>query len=452
MVMELFKAALGALRSLWDAINANSGILQILLTVLGFMVVTRNQLIQEKFNDRLNNMKKTLEAISTDRNLFMEAALDLYREANRGNEDCSEFVDGGHLIYKNGWVDCKDEKGHFYPLADFCPPILDVYPSTQENIPRNKLMPDMNESYADNCKFHLGKNLFNAPLYALNSVKTEPGKRLEFAVTLGSYFDFYNTCEYLSFEMAYCRRILGRKDRTARTLPRRFKQRDLFDTSNRFPGIGINTIIILKNMTDDVDDEAKGKKASFFLLHKRGNKVAEGMGNYHVVPAGSYQPLLDYIEREDTDSDHYAETMKNTVLREFGEELLDYEEFLDLNTSDLLQRLDKILQPVFLGVGFEPLNTKTEVLSAAVVDLDDPEQAKLFGGRTKRSQYETLFGANGSYEGDVMLRPLTTSMLRQYENDSRSTASMKEIMRILSRKHNAELFGVVDTGWYHNKQ
>ncbi|MBR4743436.1 MAG: hypothetical protein IK082_04500 [Oscillospiraceae bacterium] len=429
------------LKAIWEFINVNSGILQILLTIAGFLAITRNQLIRERFDTRLNNMKKTVDAIATDRNLFMEQGLALYKKQYADRSDCSEFTtEGGHLIYRNGWVDCKSSEGEYYHLKDFCPTILARYPSSQYDIPFNPRLPDRKESYAENCKFHLGKNLFDAPLYALKDMTVVPGKRPEISVTAGTYFDFYNTCEYLGFEMAYSRRILGRHELTARTLPVRHKRRELFDTGNRFPGIGINTVTILKNMIDDVD--ADGARASFFLLHKRGNRVAEGMGNYHVVPAGSYQPLREYAEREDTDSDHIAETMKNTVLREFGEELLDYEEFLDLNTSDLLQRLDSILDPVFLGLGFEPLNTKTEVLAALFIDLNKSQDASLFGGRTRRSEYEKLFSGNDNYEGDVMLRPLTTAMLTQYENDSRSTASMKEIMRIMNKKENRTLFGV----------
>ncbi|MBR6950826.1 MAG: hypothetical protein IKH56_03730 [Oscillospiraceae bacterium] len=431
----------GIISQIWNFINVNAGILQILLTIVGFLVVTRNQLIREHFDTRLNNMKKTVEAISTDRNLFMEQGLALYRKQYEREDECREFArEGGHLIYRNGWVDCKAPDGGYYPLREFCPEIVGHYPSTQYDIPYNAKLPDRKESYAENCKFHLGKNLFDAPLYALKDMKTAPGTRPEITVTAGSYFDFYNTCEYLGFEMAYSRRILGRHELNARNLPVRHRRRELFDTGNRFPGIGINTVTILKNMIDDVD--AGGARASFFLLHKRGNLVAEGMGNYHVVPAGSYQPLREYAEREDTDSDHFAETMKNTVLREFGEELLDYEEFLDLNTSDLLQRLDSILEPVFLGLGFEPLNTKTEVLAALFIDLEKEQDASLFGGRTRRSEYEKMLSGNGNYEGDVMLRPLTTAMLTQYENDSRSTASMKEIMRLMNKKENRALFGV----------
>ena len=435
-------------KAVWEFINNNAGILQILLTIAGFLAITRNQLIRERFDTRLNNMKKTIDAISTDRNLFMEQGLDLYKKQYADEEDCSEFVkQGGHLIYRNGWVDCKTPEGGYYLLRDFRPEITGQYPSTQYNIPYNSKLPDRKESYAENCKFHLGKNLFDAPLYALKEVRTEKNRQPEITVTAGSYFDFYNTCEYLGFEMAYSRRILGRKERNARTLPERYRKRELFDTGNRFPGIGINTITILKNMTDDA--EAGDSKADFFLLHKRGNKVAEGMGNYHVVPAGSYQPLLEYAEREDTDSDHFAETMKNTVLREFGEELLEYEEFLDLNTSDLLQNLDGILEPVFLGIGFEPLNTKTEVLAALFIDMDRKEVAGLFNKCTRRSEFEKMLNSNGNYEGDVMLRPLTTAMLTQYENDSRSTASMKEIMRIMNRPENRALFGVRESERFH---
>ena len=49
-----------------DFINVNSGSIQILLTIIGFLAITKNQLIQEKYDERLNNMKKTNEALSTD--------------------------------------------------------------------------------------------------------------------------------------------------------------------------------------------------------------------------------------------------------------------------------------------------------------------------------------------------------------------------------------------------
>jgi hypothetical protein len=432
------------LADFFDLINVNSGALQILLTIVGFLVVTKNQLIEEKYERRLNNMKKTNDALSADRNSFMNSALELYKRRYRNEAGCDEFArQGGHLVYKNGWVNCKNRDGEFFNLIEFVPEIVGNYPSTQYKIRPNRLLPDKRESYADNVKFHLSKPMFDLPLYALNTVKIDEATlRPVITVNLGTYFDFYNTCEYLGFESAYAYRIKGKKQYNIRTMPRRFRQIELFDTKNRFPGIGINNLTIIHNIINDEDNDDPTKKESFFLLHKRSNKVAEGMGNYHVVPAGSYQPLKEYIVREDTDSDHFAETMKNTVLREFGEELLDYEEFLDLNTSELLQALDDMLHPVFLGLGFEPLNTKTEVLTALVIDLDDIQQRKLFNNRTKKSEFTKLFGGNNGYEGDVFLRPLTTAMLTQYENDSRSTSSMKEIMRIVNMPENHKIFGV----------
>ena len=47
------------LKAIWEFINVNSGILQILLTIAGFLAITRNQLIRERFDTRLNNMKKS---------------------------------------------------------------------------------------------------------------------------------------------------------------------------------------------------------------------------------------------------------------------------------------------------------------------------------------------------------------------------------------------------------
>ena len=178
-------------------------------------------------------------------------------------------------------------------------------------------------------------------------------------------------------------------------------------------------------------------------------QVSNSAGGFRIIRnPGADSYAVETHENQETDSDAEAETMKNTVLREFGEELLDYEEFLDLNTSDLLQRLHEILHPLFLGLGFEPLNTKTEVLSALVIDVEQDDDASLFGHRTKRSEFENLFGKNENYEGDIMLRPLTTAMLQQYENDSRSTASMKEMMRILAKKENRAIFQIEESAQF----
>ena len=40
-------------------------------------------------------------------------------------------------------------------------------------------------------------------------------------------------------------------------------------------------------------------------------------------------------------------------------------------------------------------------------------------------------------------------MLTQYENDSRSTASMKEIMRIMNKPENRAYFGVRESASFH---
>ncbi len=448
----MLKAATGAnvmtqFQSWIDAVNANNGVIQIALTVFqilitffGFLLITRKQIHRDRYEERLNQLKKTVDALTVSRNDFAERALALYREHFRSDPDCSEFVEHGHLIYRNGWVNCKDSQGRFYPLSSFTPKIASRY--TPPAPKKNHTLPDQQESYADNVKFYLGKTLMDLPLYGLNEVRLHPDE-IEITVNLGSYFDFYNTCEYRGYEMAYARRILGKTAVSAKTLPARYGKNNeglnLFNTSNRFPGIGINTVTILKNVLDDQEPDRDPPTRDFFLMHKRSKQVAEGIGNYHVIPAGSYQPLKDYLDHSD---ETRAETMKDTVLREFGEEIKDYEEFIDLNTSQLLQNLDRLLDPYFLGIGFEPLNTKTEVLSALILDLEQPKIRALFQGQRHYSQLQTLLDRNNNYEGEIHLCPLNCSTLRQYENDFRSTASMKEIMRILQLEENRAFFHV----------
>lgn len=421
---------------------SSTDIIIIILTLVtavltGFSVwVALMQNKRARYEERQSNLEKAFDALTINRSEYTAAAMKLYRERYADAADCSDFREHGHLVYRNGWVDCKDNNGEFPALRD-----IEIAISAKKyaapSCGENPKLPDAKESYANNVKFHLKKLLTDLPLYGLDSVDAScliP----KITVKLGSYFDFYNTCEYLGYEMAYARRIEGKKGAlSADSLPCRFgkgtKVLDVFDTGNRFAGLGINTVTVLHNVLDDGD-----KPGSFFLLHKRSQKVAEGIGSYHVIPAGSYQPAGD-------ETDVAPETMEITVLREFGEEICGYDEFFDLKAPALLEgkMLDK-LEPVFLGIGFEPLNTKAEVLSALIIDLNEPEYRQLFGGQQSVAGLKEFFKdeEQSNYEGKITLCPLNESTLEHYEKDRRTTASMKEIMRLMQLPENRDFFGI----------
>ena len=136
--------------------------------------------------------------------------------------------------------------------------------------------------------------------------------------------------------------------------------------------------------------------------------------------------------------------MLDSVLREFGEELLGYEEYFDLSNSDLLEGLKGVIKPIFLGAGFEPLNTMLDVLSAIVINVMSrlevngmPLCPKLEGGKLTKdsaiteSQLEEVLNTNSNFEGEITLIPFEASRLKQYEMDMRSTAGMRQFMKIL---------------------
>src|SRR5207248_1527639 len=107
----------------------------------------------------------------------------------------------------------------------------------------------------------------------------------------------------------------------------------------------------------------------FFLHDRISPKLAEAQNTYHVVPAGTFQP--------DTYADAYHErefSLKRAILREFGEELLEREQLqkFAMYGEDFYQdkKMKKFVDGerngfvklFFLGVGYDPANTKPEIL------------------------------------------------------------------------------------------
>lgn len=407
------------LRALFDNISTVFNFLLAVFT--GYIAVL--QYLESRYNSKIENMVKANDSMFSERSLYTQTALSLYR-AQYGDA----IVPDAALIARPDWLP-RDES-ELILLRDVSLRLLSPEPWTDDDRTRarilRRILPDRKESFAWEVKFHLHKNLFSLPLFALRGVERDADGKTCLSLARGEYFDFYNTCESVAFETAYVRRVRRERSLTMDALPLRLHQRELFDMSNRFAGIGIDTLTIFRNLPDET-----GQKRSYFLLHKRSSTaVAEGPGTYHCVPAGSFQPMAASGELSEYDAPEH------TVLREFAEELMGMEECSELNAAELYEELqigEFATHLYYLGIGFEPLNTKAELLAALILDLDDPNVAGARFLRACRTVADVQARLTENYEGAVTLKPLTHAFVNQYAKMSAATPSFRQIMQVVRR-------------------
>lgn len=409
-----------------------SVISSIIIPIVGF-IVSYFQIRDAHTEKKIRNFKIASEIMPEDRGEYAESCLELYREKYKAQIHSGQVV-VRNLIYKRNWV---QEAGNevFCNLNDVPVTITQLY--WEKNPPHARFLPYPKEGFSANKKYELSGNtskLFNGKLFALHEVLGDINQgNIAVSVKNGGYFDFLDTCEYLVYEMSYARRVQRQKPPyhlgsvpALSVLPNRSRYGDVFDLSTRFAGIGINTATILYNVEvpcDSPDSEQKTEKSAVLLLHHRSSQVAEGIGAIHVIPAGSYQPVGTQLDSL------FNRNMANTVYREFGEELLNIDEFVHLNTEEMLEDKYRQWQVLLLGFGIEPLNTKIEVLTALQVDMEQPENQRLFASCRTLEQLEQFFSTN--YEGDLSLIPMNRKNLQQYQQDPRMTPAGKEILAIL---------------------
>lgn len=395
-------------------------------------VVTYTEVREARIEKRTRNFRMANEVTPEDRGMYAEHSLDLYREYYADQIRKGEVV-VRHLVYRPQWVQ-QPGNDDFMTLNDL--PVTVSETVWDHAPPAPHFLPYPKDGFAQNKKYQLsGKTLlFNGKLYALEDYTGDINQK-DLAVTVknGGYFDFLDTCEYLVYEMSFVRKIKRKKppysikgSALLSLLPNRTKQADVFDLGNRFAGIGVNNATILYNVEmheNPRDPESPMIKRPILLLHHRSGQVAEGIGSIHVVPAGSYQPVGVDIRSD------FNVQMANTVYREFGEELLNIDEFAHLGDEEVLEEQYKQWKVILLGIGFEPLNTKVEVMTAMKIDMDLPENRKLFGGQHTLDGLANFFSNN--YEGSLTLVPMDRKTLHQYQNDPRMTQSGKEILTIM---------------------
>jgi hypothetical protein len=139
----------------------------------------------------------------------------------------------------------------------------------------------------------------------------------------GSYFKYVNRNELLSRESFFQYQIKNDNIDGSRLLKEHFLPKenaarsvaygdDFFDFSNRATTIGFHIFVLMH--------KGEGKFCTF--VQKRGITQVEYPEFYHVVPAGTFQPLAEFDEEVVKRQCNFA----FTVLREFLEEVFDMEE------------------------------------------------------------------------------------------------------------------------------
>ena len=404
------------------------------LVISVFMLYLTVSQVQIKMMERREKELKILQdMIIRERHIYSEKALEIYKTEYAENEEVCKRMAGKknkwdcHIVSRYDWM-AKTEDGSFTPLKsvriNYNPNAWDTgnnlkmrlkYARGQNGVklPYNKL------SFTENVKALTGKYVMNELTYGLTAVKTEEGGGMCLDVCLGKYSDFFDTCGYMSYETVH-RMHYGKKqyDLTLKDLPYRSRL-DPFAVTNRFTTIRVCSLTILKNF--------ENSDKVVFLMHRRLSPTAESGEEFNVIPAGSYKPVI--IENV---SDPDAEGTKrinidplNTVVREFLEQAVDKETYEKLSSKRmLLQKRKEIYADVFfLGVGLEPLNTRTELLTCMVVDV---AMSPIFEGHKDIDGFTENIAK--TFEGTVLVREFTIPNLEQYSDNLRSIPTSREIL------------------------
>ena len=403
--------------------NAFDALNNMIIPVVGF-IITWSEVRDARKEKRIRDFSKAVEILPEDRSDYARQALEIYRK-----QYAKELADGTmvvrDLVYPTHWVQ-PAQSNDFMRLNDL--PVDISQTKWTQPPPKSSYLPYMREGFASNKKtFSSGALLFNGPLFALERTRGSVADH-SFAVTVktAGYFDFLDTCEYLGYEMSYIHKI--RRKRMPyrlgwlRGMPQRTRQRELRDLENRFAGIGVNCGTVLYNV-EVSDYRGNVHRENFLLFHHRSGKVAECFGAMSAIPAGSYQPVGMELRSP------FNRDMANTVYREFGEELLGIDEFGHLGDELMLEEKYRQWDVLLLGFGFEPLNTKIEVMTAMKIDMAQESNRELFNGQYSLEGLKQFFRTN--YEGNLLMVPFSEPSLRQYHQDSRTTPVGKEILAIL---------------------
>ncbi|MBF2089820.1 MAG: CHAT domain-containing protein [Synechococcales cyanobacterium K44_A2020_017] len=222
--------------------------------------------------------------------------------------------------------------------------------------------------------------LYNGFLYRVLEISSQ-----KFLFSPGRYYDFLNTCEYLSYELAsaiadnqfiydvvaehreqdFCK-VANLLLENENLLPMRSLSHP-FDFASRCTAFGTCALVVIK----------RSRKEPQFILNMRSNKLSETPGLKHIIPAGTFQPNFQ------DDRFHEQEfSFVENIIREFTEELLDDENLRGDSSSTLrftdmygergkaFRREvveDRNVELLYLGMVIDPINLKPEILTVLMI-------------------------------------------------------------------------------------
>ena len=368
----------------------------ILAVFLGYLAV------REYVDHRTEKLEKELKmvnsALTRERYAFSDKALQMYG------------VKDHQLLYRDGWVVP-------FRAGVLMEDVLAVESDAPVNVGDTRhprWMPYRGLTYSDNVKMTLGKKISYLPIYALAEEPKTEGGSVTVPVRTCQYCQFFDTCDYLSFEIAHAMRI-------RRIPPEAIRMPDLpyrssiepYNLSNRHTGIGISTLTVVVNIPDEI--------GQVFLVHNRKGKTAEGGEVYHAVPAGSYEPI------DGMNPETHGNRPFDSAFREFIEEVIDTR-YDFVSSPDLLKYFsEKVHADIFyLGIGLEPLNLKAEMMSLMIVDF---QMSSLFDGC---DSVEDLFkDRKETDEGGIRVVPFREEFIDHYANSRKSFTTFREMLRIV---------------------
>lgn len=246
------------------------------------------------------------------------------------------------------------------------------------------------------------KHLWNGKTYALDHVtsasstngETELGGDNRLHCTVGSYFDTVNTCTILEVELERAMAHLDpdlSPEQYYNALPLRHQLhgdhrgkdalRDAWTGRNRSAAVAISCCFVV-----NVGSTSNPRDQHRYFLRQRSGQVADGAGQYHIVPSMVFQPM----GTDPLDPDSY--NIEKTILREVAEELFNYAEGdLDLlscpEVADLKTLLDQGGATLRItGIAMDLLCLRPELL--ALLHIQNPTWFERHGGSLRFSDHE----------------------------------------------------------------
>lgn len=385
------------------------------------------ELMDAKQDRRAEDLKMLSRSLSRFRFNYAEKLRPMYHEAYK---DKGFDTKDDPLIAKNDWLPDRlvtldsaldltiagdrDDRGGYGKVGG-------KYTAKDTD----KLSPRRDLPFSYNARIYLGKNVFDNKIFVIDGISGKWDDGIGFKVVRSTYDKFFDTCELIAHLSAYYTDIEPRDDLCI----------ELESYRERAVGIGVCTLTVIRMSQDE----------AYFLVHHRSDKVGEAPGTVSMVPAGSFAPTGEYDHGDPENPIGDEPSLYNNVFREFEEELLGLTEvehpqfYRPILGKEVFDR-ERLY---YLGMGFDPVTTKMEMVTMLVIDWTDKVEGMLFDLCEERTadlskvrkienpvaRVEAFFNEVSSSEGERidMLRFDEGTLMRMY-GDRQSMPVFREAL------------------------